>query len=260
MRKVLSVFCVLIAAALVFAGAVLPRISAAVVDRMNENKTGSAPIQTVALNLQDRAEQNSTPGENMLHKLAMEQHMYTVPIDPSEASMTEEEVYAAVESRMEDYVQAGIFEWFPYTYRMAEPILGIYADGISNMNIIWSVAYAYEEKPYQSLFIHIDDETGKILYLQYDNYGIVNTYPEKSPEYADRMNYILDSTSGIFFNQLGLSEVKENLDSNNLYNEGSVDGGVYRRVYPIADSEYGEISLVFRAEPSGFSATYRDDF
>lgn len=260
MRRVLSVFCVLIAAALIFAGAVLPRISAAVVDRMNDKKTGSAPIQTVALNLQDRAEQNGTRSENMIRKLAMEQRIYTVPVDPSEASMTEEEVYAAVESCMEDYVHAGIFEWFPYTYQMAEPILGIYADGISNMHIIWSVSYVYEDEPYQSLFIHIDDETGKILYLRYINYGISYTYPDKTSEYDSRMNYILDSTSRIFFDQLGLSDIKGSQDANNLYDQWVIDGGVYLRKYTVADSEYGEIPLVFYAEPSGFYISYRDEF
>lgn len=260
MRRVLSVFCVLIAAALIFAGAVLPRISAAVVDRMNDKKTGSAPIQTVALNLQDRAEQNSTRSENMIRKLAMEQRMYTVPVDPSEASMTEEEVCAAVESCMEDYVHAGIFEWFPYTYQMAEPFLGIYADGISNVNIIWSVSYVYEDKPYQSLFVHIDDETGKILNLQYDNYGISYTYPDKTSEYDSRMNYILDSTSRIFFDQLGLSDIKGSQDANNLYDQWVIDGGVYLRKYTVVDSEYGEIPLVFYAEPSGFYISYRDEF
>ena len=260
MRKAISVFCVLIAAALVFAGAVLPRISAAVVDRMHENKSGSAPIQTVDLNLQDRVEQNSTRSENIIRKLAMERRMYTVPVDPSDASMTEQEVYAAVKSCMEDYEQAGIFEWFPYTYQMAEPILAISGEDISNMHIIWSVTFVYEDKPYQYLFVHVDDVTGKILYLRYDNYGVYNTYSVNSPEYDAQMDSVLSSFSRIFFGQLGLSEVKGSQDANNLYDQWVIDGGVYLRKYTVADSEYGEIPLLFYAEPSGFSISYRDEY
>lgn len=252
MRKQMSVLCVLMAASLIAVGAFLPRIIATVMDQADNDNTGSSLIQAVELDLHDR-----TQPEGMIRKLAMEQRMYTVPINASEATMTEDEAYAVAERCMADYVDAGIFEWFAYTTRMAEPILGIDATDIDNTAIIWSVAYVNENDPYQSLFIHIDDETGKILYLIFEDYGKENVYPEKSPEYSAQMYSVLDRFTQIFFDQLGLSETKQYYDSNELYAQGDVDGGVYLRNYCIGDSEYGEISIEFYATPAGFCIYYQ---
>lgn len=172
--------------------------------------------------------------------------------------MTETEVYAAVDRCMADYVDAGIFQWFKYTYRMAEPFLGIDSDRISNMGILWGVRYVNEKTPYQSLFVHIDDETGKILYLRYEDNGKETVYPEKSPEYAAQMNSVLDRFTQIFFDQLGLSETKQYYDSNGLVEAEEVDGGIYLRRYLMGDMEYGELTIEFYALPNGFNLYFNE--
>ena len=182
--------------------------------------------------------------------------MYTVPVDASETSMTVDEVYAAVERCMADYVDAGIFEWFQYTTRSAEPLLGIDSQDIHNTGIFWGVTYVNEKAPYQALFVHIDDENGKIYYLSYEDYEKESIYSDRSPEYAARMNFVLDHFTEIFFDQLGLADVKKFYDSKALVEEEEVDGGVYLRRYVMEDDEYGEISIEFYANPSGFRLYY----
>ena len=170
--------------------------------------------------------------------------------------MTEDEVYAAVERCMADYVDAGIFEWFQYTTRAAGPSLGIDSQDIHNTGIFWGVTYVNEKSPYQSLFVQIDDENGKIYYLSYEDYEKESIYSDRSPEYAARMNFVLDHFTEIFFDQLGLADVKKFYDSKALVEEEEVDGGVYLRRYVMEDDEYGEISIEFYANPSGFRLYY----
>lgn len=251
MRKLIPAVTTLLALALIFAGAFLPQITAFVMDRAENGKIGSAPMQSVELNLRDRTQPN-----DMVRKLKLVQRMYTVPVDASETSMTVDEVYAAVERCMADYVDAGIFEWFQYTTRAAEPLLGIDSQDIHNTGIFWGVTYVNEKAPYQALFVHIDDENGKIYYLSYEDYEKESIYSDRSPEYAARMNFVLDHFTEIFFDQLGLADVKKFYDSKALVEEEEVDGGVYLRRYVMEDDEYGEISIEFYANPSGFRLYY----
>lgn len=251
MNKWKSFLTALLASALIIACAFLPQMTASAMDWTKNGKNTSAPIQPVELNFHD-----GTQPEDMVRKMAVEQRMYTIPIDLSEASMTKDEVYAAAERCMADYVDAGIFEWFSYTNREAESILGIDSTDIDNTAIIWSVTFVNENDPYQYLFLHLDDETGKILYLFYENYEKHIVYPENDPAYAAQMNFSLDRFTQIFFEQLGLSDIRQYNDSNELYTQGVVDGGVYVRNYCIGDKTYGEINIEFYATPAGFYFYY----
>lgn len=251
MRKLIPAISALLAAALIAAGAFLPQITAFLMDQAEKGRTGSAPIQSVELNLRDE-----TAAEYAAQRLAMESHMYAVPIDLQVASMTEEEVYAAVEENMKDYEAAGIFDWFPYTSRSAEPYMGIDAGNISQTGVFWGVTYVNEKSPYQYLFVHIDDETGKIYFLNYEDYGKESAYSETSPEYTAQMNYILDNFTRIFFYQLGLAEVRQYYDSEGLVEQEEVDGDVHLRRYRMGDAEYGEITIEFYANPAGFHLYY----
>ena len=134
--------------------------------------------------------------------------------------------------------------------------MGIDAGNISQTGVFWGVTYVNEKSPYQYLFVHIDDETGKIYFLNYEDYGKESAYSETSPEYTAQMNYILDNFTRIFFYQLGLADVKKFYDSKALVEEEEVDGGVYLRRYVMEDDEYGEISIEFYANPSGFRLYY----
>ena len=121
--------------------------------------------------------------------------------------MTEDEVFEAVNALMDQYVAAGIFRWFPETARDAQPYLAVSADDAYNSGIIWAVNLTKEDDPYHNLFLHLDDETGKIIYVDY-----VNHDPDSylcDPGDADYDNQLWDALgtlADIFFEQLELTE------------------------------------------------------
>lgn len=244
MRRIRIVLILLLTAALIITGAFLPRITTAVMDLTTAAKVSTAPMQSVQLDFRSTGQQDSG---SILKKLALEQSMYTVPITAKDASMTEEEVFAAVETCMDMYVSSGIFSWFEETYRMAEPYLAIAADDTDNASVIWAVHFVHEDDPYRNLFLHLDDETGKILYLDYVTYDPDSTF------YPEDQAYALETFTGIFFEQLGLTDLADsNSSSLNTAAERMQDGDVWCLRFTFPDTQYGEVVLEFYVKPTGF--------
>ena len=215
MKKILIFPAVL----LLLAGAVLPGIAAAVTDSRRE--VSYHPMQSVALELSP--EQSLTP----LEKLRLVQNV--VDIDPSQASMTEEEVYAAAEAGMEPYINAGIFQWFQPDHQSAAPKLAVDPADPSRHLVCWTVTYISKQEPTQALLLDLDDKTGQILSITYDrneSFSMKGVW--------DRNIQTLEGFSDIFFSGLGMAVEEE-------YQLFEKHGGtsVARYVFP----EGGQIDL-----------------
>ena len=98
MRKLKTLLILMLTGLLFAFFAVLPRLTGAFYDDRLQGQSGSAPIQSVELELHDM--DSDAPGY-MLRKLALERSMTDVPITSQQASMTEEEVIAAAQAGME---------------------------------------------------------------------------------------------------------------------------------------------------------------
>lgn len=247
MHRLKTVLAVLLSLVLIAGLALLPKGIAGISDFLTNGKPGTASIHAVELSVYSN--QADEPGY-MIRKLALEQRMNTIPIEPEQATMTEEEVLNAALEGMVAYENAGIFEWFEYTFFSADPYLGMDPENQNNNSIFWGVQFAREEKPYQNLFLHIDDETGSILYLSYETYGPdADKYFE--PENQRRMmvgfvdaffrplNLTTDQMS-MYKNFIGI-EVKEN--------ETPDDATIVSYTYD--DAVYGAVHVTFHISPEG---------
>ena len=236
MHRLKAIFAVFLSMVLIAGLALLPKGIAGISDYLSNEKPGTASIHTVELSVY--SDQTDEPGY-MMRKLALEQRMNTIPIEAEQASMTEEEVLNAVLEDMVAYEDANVFEWFEYTFFSAEPYLGMDPENQSNNSIFWGVQFTREEKPYQNLFLHIDDETGRILYLSYETYG-----PDAEKYYEPEnqrfmMNLTTDQMS-MYKNFNGI-EVKEN--------EIPDDATIVSYTYD--DAVYGAIHVTFHISPEG---------
>lgn len=247
MNKLKTVTVLLLTVLLIAALALLPQAVASVSDTMANEKPGTASMQSVELKFGTDDQQ---PGY-MMRKLALEQWMTTVPITADGTSMTEEEVYAAAEAGMEPYLEAGIFEWFDVSYRAAEPYFGLDPYDKSNYMVFWGVTLVNESAPYQSLFLHIDDETGKILCINYE------TYADDRFNYYDPENHRLMMEgfvdayySPLELTQADLAEYKDLLGTG--VEELDLTDDVTAVRYSFDDAQYGEINVEFYIIPSGF--------
>lgn len=243
MKKLKSALLILLTAALIVCGAVLPGAASAAMDHMDSQNPGSAQIQSVQLQFD-----GSDPSEPLIRKLAIRSQMDTIPITASGAAMTEDEVFSAVESCMDMYVSNGIFSWFEDTYRTAEPYLAINPNDTDEYYVFWAVHIVREDDLYNNLFLHLDDESGKILYLDYVTYD-----PDRS-FFPEDQAYALDALTGIYFEQLGLSEMADPSLSTDVTVYDNIDGAddVWSRRYTFRDSESQGFTIEFYVKPKGF--------
>lgn len=224
--------------------AMLPVIAAFVQDSSTANQSSHSEMKSMKLEINKHRE--TIP---MVGKLSLLQNMETINIDPSQASMTEEEAFQAAQEQMEAYEDAGIFQWFDVTHRFAEPRLGIDLKDANNFLVYWTVSFVNEDGQGQWLNLDIDDETGKILCIYY---GVHGSYSMDGV--WQRNKIIMQEFTDIYFTQLDLTVAKEfALSSESGYSYSERDGGVSSALYSFWDATYGEISLEFYVEgPGGF--------
>ena len=252
MSRLKAVFAVLISLALIAGFALLPKGIAIVSDFLSNGKPGTASMDTVELTVY--SDQTDEPGY-MMRKLALYQNMTTIPISPDQAKMTEEEVLTAAIEGMTLYMEANMFEWFEYHYSGVEPYIGIDPADKSKNIIFWAVTFTVKKAPYHQLFLHIDDETGKILYMEYETDG-----PDQfNYYYPDNQRLMMEGFVDSFFGPLNLashqlSEYK-NLVSQNVMERKLTDDVTCVR-YTFEDSEYGTIHVEFQITPKGFLVSY----
>ena len=251
MRKIRIPILLLLTAVLIAAGALLPRIVAAVQDTVHTNKAGYSDIQSVALEFGESKDQAAV---RMMKKLTLEKNMHTLPIDTAEASMTEAEVYEAVEACMDVYVANGLFRWFKDTYRSVEAYLAIDPDNANNISVFWAVHIVKEDDPYHNLFLHLDDETGKIIYLDYVNYEPNETTYTPGEAFTETLYREAEAFTSIYFDQLGLTDMASHAQVEVLER----DGDVLELRYTFSDEEYGELTIEFYVQTNGFYIHFPD--
>lgn len=247
MNKLKSLLIFLLTAILLITGAFLPNITAAMADQVRNGKVNTAPIQSVQLEFG-----SEKPTDSMIRKLAIRSRMNTLPIAPGDASMTEEEVFAAAESCMEQYISAGIFSWFEETHRMAEPHLAINPYNTDEFYIFWAVNFVGENDPYSNLFLHLDDETGRILYIDYVTYDPDRAYLSKE------QSQVIDAFSQLYFDQLDLMEAADPTSSKTVTVTKEMSKDVWCRRYSFTDTGYGAFTLEFYVKPKGFYLLFPD--
>lgn len=247
MYRLKAVIAVFLSLVLIAGLALLPKGIAGISDYLSNEKPGTASIHTVELSVY--SDQTDEPGY-MMRKLALEQRMNTIPIEPEQATMTEEEVLNAALEGMVAYEDAEIFEWFEYTFFSAEAYLGMDPENQNNNSIFCGVQFTREEKPYQNLFLHIDDETGRILYLSYETYG-----PDADKYYEpENQRLMIEGFVDAFFRPLRLTPSDMSVYKNFIgieVNEQETPDEVTVVSYTYDDAVYGAVHVTFHISPEG---------
>lgn len=253
MRKLKTITILLLTVLLIAALALMPKAVAGISDHMANEQPGTAPMQSVELAL--GTDKTDKPGY-MMRKLALEQRMTTIPIKPEQAKMTEEEVFTATQDGMAVYMEADMFEWFEYTFSSAEPYLGIDPEDKNNNTIFWGVTFTAQGTPYHHLFVHIDDETGKILYIAYETYG----EDQYNYYYPENQRLMMEGFVDSFFRPLNLTQRSEyeNLQAESV-SEPKVTDDVTCVRYTFEDAQYGIINVEFYITPVGFNLAFPDN-
>ena len=234
MRKIKPLLILALTAAVVLGMAVLPWATEAMDD---SEKSGTAPIQPVRLDIRG--------DDTMLRKLVLQARMTTIPVTAESARMTEAEVWAAVEKGLQIYEDTGLFSEMEPSFQSLEPYLGIDPEDRSNYAIFWSVTLTDEGR--QSLFLHVDDETGKILLLIYDNYEESRTFTGSGGRaLAERLAHAFLTPLELHLSQL---ESRDGLVGN-VATEETVEQDGVNLIYVYQDTPYGTVRVGFVVSPT----------
>ena len=209
---------------LVLLGGGMPWIVSAVQDNALLHHSGYCDIDAIQLDFSERS---------MADKLSLLSRSQPVDITHTQATMTQEEVFAAVEREMAQYEDAGIFQWFEITRRTAQPKLGIDVNDVNHYLVYWTVTYINKKDPSRSLVVDLDDESGKILSIRYEVY---DTYSMDGV--WDRNRATMDAFTEIYFSQLDVTPPN--------YEYFERDGGVSSALY-----RFEEFAIEFFTEGAG---------
>ena len=209
---------------LLLLGGGMPWIVSAVQDNALLHHSGYRDIDAIQLDFSERS---------MADKLSLLSRSQPVDITHTQATMIQEEVFAAVEREMVRYEDAGIFRWFETTRQIATPKLGIDVNDVNHFLVYWTVTYINKKDPSRSLVVDLDDETGKILSIRYDVYG---TYSMDGV--WERNRATMDAFTEIYFSQLDVTPPD--------YEYFERDGGVSSALY-----HFDEFEIEFFAEGAG---------
>ena len=221
MKKLL----ILLAAGLLLLGAAMPRLVGEAQDHATLSHSGYSDIRAVQLNW---------PALSGTDKLSILSHAQPMDIAHTQASMTQEEVFAAVEREMTLYEDAGIFRWFETTLQMAVPKLGIDGNDVNRFLVHWTVTYINKTDPSRSLMVDLDDESGKILSIRYDVF--YETYSMDGV--WERNRATMDAFTEIYFSQLDVTPP----DYEYFERDGGVSSALYR---------FEEFAIEFFTEGAG---------
>ena len=209
---------------LLLLGGGMPWIVSAVQDNALLHHSGYRNIDAIQLDFSERS---------MADKLSLLSHSQPVDITHTQATMIQEEVFAAVEREMAQYEDAGIFQWFEITRRTAQPKLGIDVNDVNHYLVYWTVTYINKKDPSRSLVVDLDDESGKILSIRYEVY---DTYSMDGV--WERNRATMDAFTEIYFSQLDVTPPD--------YEYFERDGGVSSALY-----HFEELAIEFFAEGAG---------
>lgn len=237
MKKLKNCLILLLTILLIGCGAVLPGIMAAVMDRNTANQSGTREIASISLEMDDEKQSLTTVG-----KIDLLRRAQFINITEKEASMEVADVNDALETAMEEYIDAGVFEWFDYDSWITQPKLCIDPNDPDNYGIFWTVTVINEKEPYQTLAVDIDDETGIIYSIRYDTYG----------EYSldgvwERNAAVMDGVVHVYLSQLGMME--RNAEPYLEY--GELDGEVLWGGFYFTDEDFGHCGIEFYVTGTG---------
>lgn len=216
--------------------AYLPKMAAAMQDKEILTQPQYESMQSVQLEIRENL--------SALGKLALVRNMSSgnnIEISKEEALMSVEEVNAAVDKALAPYISAGLIQPFEESYREWRPLWMWDDENLEINGIVWEGYIVGEQDGYHVVNVLIDDETGNLLFIQYNsNYAL---------EYSMQEEF-LSKFCEIYFGSLEITDFA-NFETRDLVGQYIGDDAHGIR-YRFGDLEYGEINIDFYIYLNGF--------
>lgn len=197
MRKWIAPLLLLAAVLLVVSLGFLPTLTGALQDGADKKTVHYHTLHNVAPTVPEESF-----GLNFLDKLQILQECEVSSIVPAMASMTEQQLHAAIEAELQPYADAGVIRLFEVQEFQAKPCVAISWQDAQEYFLFWTVSLvgAGSEDPCM-LHLQVDDETGKLLAIAY-----YNPKPLAGQPAVEERRELLERFSQIWLDRTGLRE------------------------------------------------------
>ena len=245
MKKWTVPFLFLLTVLLLISLAFLPALAGVLQDVGVEKEISSRPLHSIAPYISEKGS-----GLSFGEKLTALHESEISTIVPALASMTQEQVFAAVEQGIQPFVDAGIIRSFENLEFHATPYIAISWQDSQQFFLFWEV-YAVEvsHDTKFTLSLRLDDETGKFLDLHYNDHD-----GAASERFWNEKSEKLDSFVRLWLEQSGLQDKVQALPHDQFPNQSVMsamefqvyvmDSGADRSLYMYFSMEsYGEFTV-----------------
>ena len=237
MGKLRSVFMILLSAALIAAFAFFPKILSHVLDREHLSSPDYKPINPVQLEIRQEL--------SLVEKLAVITHTdLMLDIPETKAFMTRQQVLDTAYKALAPYVDTMLISSFSENFETRLVLCQVQSDP-ELQTVVWLLSAVHDPpnapEQFTSLGLAIDDDTGKILAIDYTREAYRTELLGQDA---------LDVFADIYFSGLGIPDYSRFLveDMESAYWGDNGDAVRYR----FADSRYGEIYLDLNVHDFGF--------
>lgn len=233
MRKFKVAVAVLITVTILIAGAYIPKLVARFLDWQNTGKSTLNPIASIELNIHKEL--------SPIGKLVMMGSLESLlPIRESKAGMTSEEVMDAVIKGLTPYMDTQLVVFYDERVDM-QPYL-VQVPGIPELQrVVWQVTVSGNDSDFNFFDLLIDDETGKILRIN---------YTAENPQIPYGRDETLNLFMEIFFSSLGIDNFGEYLVEDLEY-AYTGDNAIAVR-FRFEDEQYGGVNVDMFVHENGF--------
>lgn len=233
MGKLKGFFAVVLALALIIAGAYFPKAVSLFLDWTNTGNVSSNPIESIRFELD-----KDIPS---IGKLAILSRLgSSIELSESKASMTKEEVMAVVYEGIQPYIDSNMMSYSEQEVHLYPSLIQA-QDDQDLQSIVWFVDITGGPVNYTFLQLIVDDETGKILMLSYTHEDF-----EGNIVGAEAIAVFAD----IYFTGLGLNDYAQAAVSDLEYAYVGENANAIR--YRFGDAIYGEVNVDLYVHEHGF--------
>lgn len=193
MRKLRYTLAILLAIVMLVACALLPGTVASIQDNLMQGKVNYREMNSVQLNFAE--EKRFIP---LIGKLALLRTGELYWVRSQDATLTEEEIHTLLINELRLYIDSGLipcnFEDFQIELK---PALVCSSTDPEQYAVVWWVTMAVVEEPYDHVDVLLDDQTGVILYINYEaGYPLFD---------SEDLNKRMSTFTSIYFDALGLT-------------------------------------------------------
>lgn len=184
---------------------------------------------------------------NDVEKLYLLKNDTSVSISEEDTNLKSANMFEVVEAALVTYIERGFIQGNLADFSMeCEPRL-YYSNTISNLSgIFWEIQMELSDEFGQNIYLHLDDQTGKLLLISYECLEPIyqNLYLDIFTKKEKYINHLFaDYQAGMDF-----------FAYDRTYGENHEDYYDAKQIiYTIGDVVYGEILIKFVLTDSGFS-------